>query len=136
MGHLIVPFGDLRDIRLKPGETIIVSPLAGGYSGGGVLVAIAMGARGIAMGCNEAKHAMLKNYVLAGKPNDQIEIVKITGDEAMDLQALQSFVTIDAVLDLTPPHASKSLRLRDAASALYRGGRVSVVGFVEQPVVS
>ena len=129
MGHLIVPFGGLRDIRLEPGETIVVSPATGGYGGAGVLVAIAMGARVIAMGRNEAKLARLKKHVLAGKPNAQIEIVKITGDEAKDLQALQSFGTIDAVLDLTPPHASKSLHLRSATSALRRNGRVSMMGF-------
>lgn len=135
MGHLMVPFGGLRDIKLEPGETVIVSPATGGYGGAGVLVAIAMGARVIAMGRNEAKLARLKEHILAGSPNAEIETMKITGNEAADLATLQTFGTIDAVLDFTPPHAPKSTHLRSATSALRRNGRVSMMGFVEQPMV-
>jgi threonine dehydrogenase-like Zn-dependent dehydrogenase len=135
MGHLIVPFGGLRDIKLEPGETIVVNPATGGYGGAGVLVAISLGARVIAMGRNEEKLARLKEHVLAGSPNAQIETVKMTGDEAADTATLQSFGTIDAVLDFTPPQASKSSHLRSATSALRRNGRVSMMGFVEQPMV-
>ncbi|KAF1850069.1 GroES-like protein [Cucurbitaria berberidis CBS 394.84] len=135
MSYLLVPFGGLRDIKLEPGETIVVSPATGGYGGAGVQVAIAMGARVIAMGRSEEKLARLKEHVLNGSPNAQIETMKMTGDEATDLAILKAFGTIDAVLDFTPPQASKSLHLRSATSALRRNGRVSLMGFVEQPVV-
>ncbi|KAJ4377539.1 hypothetical protein N0V83_000364 [Neocucurbitaria cava] len=135
MNYLLVPFGGLRDIKLEPGETIVVTPATGGYGGAGVQVAIAMGARVIAMGRNEEKLVVLKEHVLNSSPNAQIETVKITGDEAADLATLQSFGAIDAVLDLTPPQGSKSSHLRSATSALRRNGRVSLMGFVEQPVV-
>ena len=135
MGYLIVPFGGLRDIKLEPGETVVVSPATGGYGGAGVRVALAMGARVIAMGRNEEKLAALKQHVLTSSPEAQIETMKITGDEAADLATLKTFGTIDAVLDFTPPQGSKSSHLRSATSALRRNGRVSLMGFVEQPVV-
>ncbi|CAO2647479.1 Nn.00g084010.m01.CDS01 [Neocucurbitaria sp. VM-36] len=134
MNYLLVPFGGLRDIKLEPGDTIIVSPATGGYGGAGVQVAIAMGARVIATGRNEEKLAELKKHVLKNSPNAQIETMQITGDEAADTATLQSFGTIDAVLDFTPPQASKSSHLRSATSALRRNGRVSLMGFSEQPV--
>ncbi|KAF2798587.1 GroES-like protein [Melanomma pulvis-pyrius CBS 109.77] len=135
IGYLIVSFGGLRDIKLEPGETIVVTPATGGFGGAGVQVAIAMGARVIAMGRDEKKLAKLKEYVLSGSPNAQIETMKTTGDEAEDLATLQAFGIIDAVLDFTPPQGSKSSHLRSATSALRRNGRVSLMGFAEQPVV-
>jgi threonine dehydrogenase-like Zn-dependent dehydrogenase len=59
----------------------------------------------------------------------------ISGNEANDTATLRAFGTIDAVLDLTPPHASKSTHLRSAISALRRNGRVSMMGFVDNPMV-
>ncbi|KAH8901348.1 NAD(P)-binding protein [Thozetella sp. PMI_491] len=133
--YLLVPFGGLRDIDLKPGETVIVCPATGGYGGAGVQVAIAMGARVIAMGRNEESLSRLKSHVLSGSPNANISIVKMTGDEMADAAALQSLGTIDAVLDFTPPGASKSSHLRSAVRSLRRGGRVSMMGFNENPMV-
>jgi threonine dehydrogenase-like Zn-dependent dehydrogenase len=135
MAYLLVPFGGLRDIKLEPGETVVVSPATGGYGGAGVQVAIAMGARVIAMGRNEKELARLKDHVLSGTPNAGIENVRITGNEAADTASLTAFGTIDAILDFTPPHASKSTHLRSAVSALRRNGRVSLMGFVENPMV-
>ncbi|KAJ4395274.1 hypothetical protein N0V91_010950 [Didymella pomorum] len=135
IGHLMVPFGGLRNIGLEPGETIIICPATGGYGGAGVQIAIAMGARVFAMGRNEDELARLKEQTLKGTPGASIETIKITGDEATDLANLKSFGVIDAVLDLTPPHASKTTHTRAATSALRRNGRVSLMGFVDQPVV-
>lgn len=47
--RLLVPFGGLRDIDVKVGETVIVSPATGAFDGAAVQVAVAMGARVIAM---------------------------------------------------------------------------------------
>jgi D-arabinose 1-dehydrogenase-like Zn-dependent alcohol dehydrogenase len=127
---LLAPYGGLRDINLEPGETIVVCPTTGGFGGAGVQVAISMGARVVAMGRNEKELARLKDHVLKGSPNASIETVKMT-----DAAALQAFGTIDAVLDFTPPHASKSSHVRSAAWALRRGGCVSLMGFNDNPVV-
>ncbi|KAI1084180.1 GroES-like protein [Whalleya microplaca] len=133
--YLLVPFGGLRDIKLEPGETIVVCPATGGFGGAGVQVAVAMGARVIAMGRNEEELTRLKTHVLKGLPNASIETVKMTGDEETDAGALQAFGTIDAVLDFTPPQASKSSHVRSAIRALRRGGRVSLMGYNENPMV-
>ncbi|KAI1396691.1 GroES-like protein [Hypoxylon fuscum] len=135
MCYLLVPYGGYRDIRLEPGETIIVCPATGGYGGAGVQVAIAMGVRVIAYGRNEKELARLKEHVLKGTPNASIETVKMTGDEMVDAAALKAFGTVDAVLDFSPPQASKSAHVKSAIWALRRGGRVSLMGWNEDPIV-
>lgn len=129
LGYLLVPFGGLRDIGLEPGETVIVSPATGGFGGAGVQVAVAMGARVIAMGRNEKELARLKDQAEKTTPGACVETVKITGDEATDTAALKAFGNIDAVLDLIPPAATKSTHLSSAIAALRHGGRVSLMGF-------
>ncbi|KAI0425260.1 hypothetical protein F5Y09DRAFT_352551 [Xylaria sp. FL1042] len=135
LSHLLVPFGGLRTIDLKAGETVIVCPATGGYSGAGVQVALAIGARVVAMGRNETELARLKEWVVKGTPWANIETVKVTGNQAADTASLKAFGTIDAVLDLSPPAAAKSTHLPSAIAALRRGGRISVMGSVEQPIV-
>ncbi|KAK8090372.1 GroES-like protein [Apiospora hydei] len=132
--YLGVAFGGLRDIRLEPGETLVVCPATGGFGGAGVLTAVAMGARVLAMGRNEAELARLRARVAvtftAG--NSCVETVRITGDAEADAQALVAAAggaPVDAVLDLTPPQAAgNSTHLRGAMRALRRGGRVSLMG--------
>ena len=133
ISYLLVPYGGLRDINVQPGETVVVCPATGGFGGAGVLVAIAAGARVIAMGRNEKELARLKERVLKGSPNASIETVKITGDVATDAEALQAHGTIDAILDLSPPFAAKSTHLKSAIKALRYEGRISLMGFVEVP---
>lgn len=135
MAHLLVPFGGLRDIRLEAGETVVISPATGGYGGAGVRIALAMGARVIATGRSAEKLGALKERVLASSSNARIQTVVWSGDEEGDTATLKKFGVIDAVLDLTPPQASKSAHLRSATSALRRNGRVSMMGFVERSVV-
>ncbi|KAG9784629.1 hypothetical protein KCU88_g2767, partial [Aureobasidium melanogenum] len=132
--YLMVPFGGLRDIHLEPGETIVVCPATGGFGGAGVQVAIAMGARVIAMGRNEKELARLKEHVKKTSPTASIETVKMTGDRETDVAALKAFGTIDAVIDLTPPFACKSTHLKSAISCLRRGGRCSMMGYVEDVI--
>ncbi|KAI1148493.1 GroES-like protein [Nemania diffusa] len=135
LSHLLVPFGGLRTVDLKAGETVVVCPATGGFSGAGVQVALAIGARVIAMGRNEAELARLKAFVVKGTPWVNLETVRVTGDQAADTASLKAFGTIDAVLDLSPPAAAQSTHLPSAIAALRRGGRVSVMGSVEQPIV-
>jgi NADPH-dependent curcumin reductase CurA len=54
-----VPFSGLRDIDVKVGETVIVSPATGAFGGAAVQVAVAMGARVIVMGRDNAKLSSL-----------------------------------------------------------------------------
>ncbi|KAI0387114.1 GroES-like protein [Hypomontagnella monticulosa] len=135
ISYLLVPYGGLRDIKVEPGETIVVCPATGGYGGAAVQTAISMGARVIAMGRNEKELARMKEHVLKGAPNASIETVKLSGDEATDTAALKSFGTIDAVVDFSPPFAAGSTHFKSAVTALRRGGRASMMGFAEVPHV-
>ena len=128
MAYLLVPYGGLKDINLVPGETIVICPATGGYGGAAVQVAVAMGARVIAMGRSEEKLAKLKALVMRASSGSSVESVVITGDETNDLGALQAYGTIDAVLDLTPSSAAASSHTRSAIRALRRGGRISLMG--------
>ncbi|KAI1187437.1 GroES-like protein [Nemania serpens] len=128
--HLFVPFGGLRSIDVKPGETIVVCPATGGFGGAGVHVAAALGARVIAMGRSEEKLARMKTFIRKGMPSARVETVRITGDREADTAALKAFGTIDAVLDLSPPAAAQSTHLLSAVAALRRGGRISIMGSV------
>jgi D-arabinose 1-dehydrogenase-like Zn-dependent alcohol dehydrogenase len=137
IGYLLVSYGGLRDIHLESGDTVVVCPATGVFGGAGVQVAIAMGARVIAMGRNLQELARLKAHVIKGTPGASIETVAITGDEAADASALQRSGTIDAVLDLSPPSASESTHLNSAIAALRRKGRISLMGgFSDGPVPS
>ncbi|KAI0404161.1 GroES-like protein [Xylaria palmicola] len=135
LSHLLVPFGGLRSIDLKAGETVVVCPSTGGFSGAGVQVALAIGARVIAMGRNEAELARLKAIVKKGTPQASIETVKVTGDQVADTASLMAFGTVDAVLDISPPEAAQSTHLLSAVAALRRGGRVSAMGAVGQAIL-
>ncbi|KAL7894360.1 hypothetical protein HDV63DRAFT_384146 [Trichoderma sp. SZMC 28014] len=128
IGYLLVAFGGLRDIKLEPGETIAICPATGGFGGAGVEVAVAMGARVIAMGRNEHELERLRRHILGGTPGANIETVTITGDEDKDAAALLKFGPLDAVLDFSPRTASKSGHLLGAIKVLRRKGRVSLMG--------
>ncbi|PON28848.1 hypothetical protein TGAM01_v201956 [Trichoderma gamsii] len=137
LGYLLVAFGGLRDIKLEPGETIAICPATGGFGGAGVQVAVAMGARVIAMGRNEQELDRLRKHILGGTPGANIETVTITGDEDKDSAALLKFGALDAVLDFSPAAASKSAHLNGAIRALRRKGRVSLMGgFGDGPLPS
>ncbi|KAH8803416.1 chaperonin 10-like protein [Xylogone sp. PMI_703] len=129
--YLLVPYGGLRDIKLEPGETVVVSPATGGFGSAGVMVAIAMGARVIALGRNETKLAKLKEHVRRGTPGANIETVKLTGNEHADTAAVAAFGKIDAALDLSPHAAAKATHLKSVVNALRQNGRCSLMGMAE-----
>ncbi|KAL2808588.1 chaperonin 10-like protein [Aspergillus granulosus] len=135
MAYLLVPFGGIRDIKLEAGETIIVCPATGFYGSLGVQLAVAIGARVIAMGRSEEKLAKLVEDVGGRSPGANIETVIITGDEDKDAGALRAFGAADAVLDITPAAASMSTHTKSAIKALRRGGRVSLMGSTENIAV-
>ncbi|RDK46558.1 GroES-like protein [Aspergillus phoenicis ATCC 13157] len=131
MAYLLVPYGGIRDIQLEPGETIIVCPATGFYGSLGVEIAVALGARVIAMGRSKEKLAKLAGDVQKRSPGANIETVGITGDEDKDASTLREFGAIDAALDITPQAASMSTHTKSAIKALRRGGRVSLMGSTE-----
>lgn len=126
---MLVPYGGLRDIELKAGQTVIVAPATGPFGGGAVVVALAMGARVIAMGRNKNSLANIKKSV----PNpERVETVPITGDMEADCNELKKFGPIDAYFDIGPPEAYASTHIKSCILALRHGGRVSLMGGYRQ----
>jgi D-arabinose 1-dehydrogenase-like Zn-dependent alcohol dehydrogenase len=108
-----------------------VSPATGGFGSAGVMVAIAMGARVIALGRNETKLAKLKEHVRRGTPGANIETVKMTGDERADTDAVAAFGKIDAALEPSPHGATKSTHFKSVVDAMGQNRRCSLMGMAE-----
>ncbi|MCJ1241214.1 hypothetical protein MMC14_009218 [Varicellaria rhodocarpa] len=126
---MLVPYGGLNDIGVKPGETIIVAPATGSFGGAAVLVALAMGARVIAMGRN----VETLNKVAA--MSELIEAVPITGNIEADTAALKQFGTVDAFFDISPPAAAQSTHIKSGILALRHSGRVSLMGGIMEDIL-
>ncbi|KAE8386600.1 hypothetical protein BDV23DRAFT_175298 [Aspergillus alliaceus] len=92
MGYLAVPYGGLWDIGLEARETVIVCPATGFYSGIGVQIAAAMGARVIAMGRSGEKLGKLKEegYLMGATKN--IRVSEIMGKMMYERDAVMQLV--------------------------------------------
>ncbi|KAK1087010.1 hypothetical protein LTR48_003020 [Friedmanniomyces endolithicus] len=128
---LLVPYGGLKDIELQAGQTVTVCPATGPFGGAAVIVALAMGARVIAMGRNKDSLARLKKVVPHA---ERVHIVPITGDMQADCTELKKYGEIDAYFDIGPPEAQGSTHIHSAILALRQGGRVSLMGGYLQDV--
>lgn len=125
---MAVAFGGLDDVRVRPGETVVVAPATGKFGGAAVRMALAMGARVVAMGRNEGLLGELRG--LGGGGRSRVEVVRITGDVEAETEALKRLGPIDVWFDISPPVAARSSHLRSVMGALRRGGRVSLMGGV------
>lgn len=82
---LMVPYGGLRDVGLLAGETVVVAPATGKYGGAAVHVALALGARVVAMGRKEKSLAKLAKLGGGGR----VSTIRITGDVDADAAAIK-----------------------------------------------
>ena len=124
---MMVPFGGLRDIKLQPGETVLVAPATGPFSSAAVVCALAMGAaRVIAMGRNEDSLAKCAKF------GDRVRTVKMAGNVDTEVAAIKAAAggdgRVDAYLDITPRHASTSTHIKSGILAVGHGGRISLMG--------
>ena len=124
LSQLIVPYGGLSDIGLKPGEIVLIAPATGSFGSAAVHVALAMGAQVIAMGRNEMALAELKKLAEPGR----VETVKISGVVQDDIDALAKFGPLDVYFDISPPKAGKSSHIKAGIMALKPGGRINLMG--------
>lgn len=127
LSALLVPYGGLLAIDLKPGETLALNGATGGFGGAGVAVALAMGAaRVVATGRNgRALEALVKRF------GERVKPAQMTGDEAADRARIMELAggPIDAVLDLLPPEASAA-QVRAGIMSVRPHGRVALMGGV------
>ncbi|KAJ3886762.1 alcohol dehydrogenase [Lentinula edodes] len=125
ISKLVVPYGGLNDIQLKPGETVIIAPATGPFGSAAVRVALAMGAgRVIAMGRNETMLHKLSTL------DARISTVRITGNEKTETDALKKLGPIDVFFDISPFMAANSTHFKSAIAALRHSGRISLMGGV------
>ena len=122
LSRQLVAYGGFRGIDLKAGETVIVAPATGSFSGAAVEVASAMGARVIAVGRN------LSALQEIAAVNPRVHVLQLKGDVQEDLASLKQFGTIDAYLDISPAVAANSTHVRSCMMAVRSYGRVSLMG--------
>ena len=124
LSQLIVPYGGLSDIGLKAGETVLIASAIGAFGSAAVHIALAIGARVVAMGRNEKAFIELKKIAEPGR----VETVQISGDMQRDTDALAQFGPLDVYFDISPPTAGKSSHIKAGVSSLKPGGRISLMG--------
>jgi threonine dehydrogenase-like Zn-dependent dehydrogenase len=130
LDRYLVPYGGLRDIALSVGETVVVTPATGPFGSGAIAVSLAMGAAKIvAMGRNRDT---LRN--LAAHFGSRVATVVTSNDVDTDTAALTSAADgpIDAVFEISPPAAANSSHIVSAIRSLRRGGRVSLMGGIQE----
>ncbi len=127
LGRLLVPFGGLLSIGLRPGETILINGATGRFGSAAVQVALAMGAaKVVATGRNTAVLERLGQLFGA-----RVRPVAVTGDEEADRRRITTAAgaPLDCMLDILPPQASPS-QVEAAVHCVRPNGRISLMGGV------
>ncbi len=126
----LVPYGGLRDVDVRPGETVVVTPATGAFGGAAVACALAMGAQVVATGRNEAALKALVDTF----GEKRVKTVTLTNDVEAQTQALQDAAgaPIDVVFEISPAAAAQSTHIKAAILALKHSGRVSLMGGIPE----
>ncbi|VUC30002.1 unnamed protein product [Clonostachys rosea] len=129
---MLIPFGGLADIDVKAGDTAVIAPATGRYGSAAVHVALAMGARVIAIGRNATVLKQL-NDIDPGR----LSTVQMTGDVIRDTEVLRATAGgqgVSAFWDMSPPGAATSTHFTSVLNVLNRGARISLMGSVSPGV--
>ncbi|KAK1456026.1 hypothetical protein CCUS01_10205 [Colletotrichum cuscutae] len=121
---MLVPFGGLSDIGIKPGDTVLIAPATGRHGSAAVHLALALGTHVVAIGRN---HGILSKLAAM---NPRISSATITGDTARDTDTIRSACggLADAFWDMSPATAVSSTHFKSCLEALRIGARVSLSG--------
>ncbi|KAF7563576.1 hypothetical protein G7046_g513 [Stylonectria norvegica] len=124
-GPHAVPYGGLRSINLQAGETLLVSPATGLFSGAAISVALAMGAVVIAASRSAKGLAKVKSTF------PSVKTVEVTGTVESDIAAINAAAggrPVDAFLDFSPPAATGSSIVSACMMAVKPYGRICLMG--------
>ncbi|KAI1370361.1 alcohol dehydrogenase GroES domain-containing protein [Hypoxylon crocopeplum] len=124
--QLSVPYGGFRDVGLTAGEAVLIAPATGNFSGAAVHVALAMGARVIAMGRNESILAELK----ALAPG-RVDTLTLSGSVDTDVAAIAKYGPVDVFMDFSAPMVTNHSHIKAGILSVRPGGRVSLMGNVK-----
>lgn len=127
MFQMSVPFGGLRDVDVKTGDKVAIAPAAGAYGSAAVVSALAMGAYVIAIG----RDLETLEKVKALSPSGRVRAVQITGDTEKDIEELTKDGPLDVFFDISPGQARESTHFKSCIESLRRGGRISIMGFMD-----
>jgi D-arabinose 1-dehydrogenase-like Zn-dependent alcohol dehydrogenase len=133
---LMIVYGGLRDVDVRPGEVVLVAPATGSFGGAAVHVALALGAGVVAMARNAEALAELESDVKRAYPQGRIRTVLMTGGVDGDLEGVRKAAgelgrrdgTVDVYFDMSPPAASGSSHIKAGIAALKPKGRMSLMG--------
>ncbi|KAL6719621.1 hypothetical protein ACLMJK_001542 [Lecanora helva] len=125
----MVPYGGLKDIDLQAGESVVIAPATGNFGHAAIRVALAMGAKVIAMGRNQTMLDKLTQLNPA-----RVTTVPITGNMEADAHSLKSHGPIDVYFDISPPVAAQSTHLKSCILAIRHSGRISLMGGIRADV--
>lgn len=135
LSKLVIPYGGLADIGLRPGETIIIGPATGGFGSAAVHVALSLGARVVALGRNQETLAKVKEALSAIFPPGRLITAPILPEPEPQLAAIKTALEsfncpdgADCFFDISPPFASKSAHFKASILSLRHSGRVSLMG--------
>ncbi|KAJ1566541.1 hypothetical protein HK405_009405 [Cladochytrium tenue] len=126
---MLIGYAGLAAIGVKPGETVVISPATGAFSGGAVQCAVAIGATVIAMGRSEAA----LRRVQAVFPPGRVRVVSITGNAEADAASLKAAAPagrVDAFIDLSPFVSKDSTHVRSGFLSLRKYGRACMMGVI------
>jgi NADPH:quinone reductase-like Zn-dependent oxidoreductase len=126
---LMVPFGGLSEVDVKPGEIVIVAPATGRYGGAAVAVALAMGATVVAAGRNSSALRSLESIHVA---SGRLRTVVLTDDPARNIELFKAAAGTsngaDVYLDFSPPAMQGGALLNAGISSLRSFGRCILMG--------
>lgn len=133
---LAVAYGGLDTAAVRPGEIVVVAPATGAFSGAGVHVALALGARVIAMGRNESA---LRELEEVGRGS--VVGLKMSGSVEEDLDGIRSAAEklgnkkkeVDVLFEISPPRVVDGSGqtvpyITAGMRALRKGGRAVLMG--------
>ncbi|MCJ1440804.1 MAG: hypothetical protein MMC23_001290 [Stictis urceolatum] len=129
LAAMLVPFGGLKAVGVKAGETVLISPATGAFGGAAVSVALAMGARVVAWGRNES---VLEGIRARGK--GRVQTLVLTGDLEKDTEAVKGVGKVDVFFDISPPQAKNSGHLKAGILGVRQEGRVCLMGGIYDDV--
>jgi D-arabinose 1-dehydrogenase-like Zn-dependent alcohol dehydrogenase len=125
--RLSVAYGGIKASGLQAGETVIVAPATGHFSGAVVELAAQIGCRVIALSRSASKLKPLTSRY------HRVTAVELTGDEKKDTKAIGALVPggVDAYIDVSPPAATASHQhLNISINSLASFGRVVFLGMM------
>ncbi|WFD45004.1 hypothetical protein MPSI1_003680 [Malassezia psittaci] len=120
--YLAVGMGGLRKIGLKAGETVVIAPATGKFSGNAVAMASALGATVVAASRDKTVLDQLAKHI------PRVHTLQLQGDVQKDAEAMQQWGAPDVFVDFSPTSAGMPSHITSGIQALRPNGRVCFLG--------